>query len=135
MCTAVLIGWGPNTPPPPHFGLIYARALLVSQDRRHLFVTPVTQWLSFVIIRDLKATSAFYTSSTLPHLRLTEKIVLSAKLKETVLMARMALIILISIFIKYCPKESADLVFNNTVRYLKSPPRGGFRNKYSYKAP
>jgi hypothetical protein len=29
-----------NSPPPPAFGLIYTRPLLVSQDRRHLFVTP-----------------------------------------------------------------------------------------------
>jgi hypothetical protein len=29
----------PATPSPPHLGL-YTRALLVSQDRRHLFVTP-----------------------------------------------------------------------------------------------
>ncbi len=38
LCTAVLIGWNPATPPPPlppHLGS-YARALLVSQDRRHL---------------------------------------------------------------------------------------------------
>ncbi len=41
LCTAVLIGWDPATPP---FVRIYAhtRALLVSQDRRHLIVTP---WL------------------------------------------------------------------------------------------
>ncbi len=40
MCTAVLIGWDPATPPlPPHLGS-YTRALLVSQDRRPLFVTP-----------------------------------------------------------------------------------------------
>jgi hypothetical protein len=44
MCTGVLISWDPATPPspPPTFGLIYCtRALLVSQDRRHLFVTPL----------------------------------------------------------------------------------------------
>ncbi len=34
LCTAVLIGWDHATPPS------YTRALLVSQDRRHLFVTP-----------------------------------------------------------------------------------------------
>jgi hypothetical protein len=43
MCTAVLIGRDPATPPPtpslpPHLGS-YKRALLVSQDRRHHFVT------------------------------------------------------------------------------------------------
>jgi hypothetical protein len=32
---------GPRTPPlPPHLGSLYTMALLVSQDRRHLFVTP-----------------------------------------------------------------------------------------------
>ncbi len=43
MCTAVLIGWDPATPPPPpsHLGSC-TRLLLVSQDRRHFFVTP---WL------------------------------------------------------------------------------------------
>jgi hypothetical protein len=40
LCTAVLIGWDPATlPPPPHLGS-FTRALLVRQDRRHLFVTP-----------------------------------------------------------------------------------------------
>ncbi len=40
LCTAVLIGWDPATPPfPPHLGS-YTRALLVSQKRPHLFVTP-----------------------------------------------------------------------------------------------
>ncbi len=40
LCTAVLIGWDSATSPlPPHPGS-YTRALLVSQDRRHLFVTP-----------------------------------------------------------------------------------------------
>jgi hypothetical protein len=35
-----------STPPPPHLGS-YARALLVSQDRRHLCVTP---WRVFFLI-------------------------------------------------------------------------------------
>ncbi len=38
----------PATTPPPHFGS-YTRTLLVSQDRRHLFVTPwfrETEWES-----------------------------------------------------------------------------------------
>ncbi len=40
MCTAVLIGWDPATPPlPPHLDSYY-EALLVNKDRRHLFVTP-----------------------------------------------------------------------------------------------
>ncbi len=39
MCTAVLIGSETLQLPPPHLGL-YTRALLVSQVRRHLFVTP-----------------------------------------------------------------------------------------------
>ncbi len=39
LCTSVLIGREQaTTPHPPHLGL-YARALLVSQGRRHLFVT------------------------------------------------------------------------------------------------
>ncbi len=40
LCTAVLIGRGPASPLPllPHLGS-YPRALLVSQDRRHLFAT------------------------------------------------------------------------------------------------
>jgi hypothetical protein len=37
MCTAVLIVWDPATSP-PHLGS-YTRALLVSQDRRNLYVT------------------------------------------------------------------------------------------------
>ncbi len=41
MCTAVLIGWDPAIPPSPHLGT-YTRALLVSQDRWHLFVTTWT---------------------------------------------------------------------------------------------
>ncbi len=39
---AVLIGWGPATPPPPALGYIS-----VSQDRRHLFVTPWLKWMVF----------------------------------------------------------------------------------------
>ncbi len=49
LCTAVLIGSDPATPPSPRaFGLIqYTRALLVNQDRRHLFVTPCWRvWLT-----------------------------------------------------------------------------------------
>ncbi len=40
LCTAVLMGWDPATPlpPPPQLGS-YTRALLVSQDRRHLIVS------------------------------------------------------------------------------------------------
>ncbi len=37
MCTAVLIGWDPATPPPPHLDS-YTKALLVNKDRRPLFV-------------------------------------------------------------------------------------------------
>ncbi len=41
LCTAILIGWEPATPLlPPHLGSYYTRALLVSQDRRRLFVKP-----------------------------------------------------------------------------------------------
>jgi hypothetical protein len=45
LCTAVLIGWDPATPLlPPHLGS-YTRALLDSQDRRHLFVIPwIIDW-------------------------------------------------------------------------------------------
>ncbi len=43
LCTAVLIGRDPATLPLlPHLGS-YIRALLVSQDRRHLFVTPLIE--------------------------------------------------------------------------------------------
>jgi hypothetical protein len=39
VCTAVLTGCDPATPPPPRiWAHIRARALLVSQDRRHLFL-------------------------------------------------------------------------------------------------
>ncbi len=41
LCTAVLIGWHPATPPlSPPLGL-FTRAQFVSQDRRRLFVTPL----------------------------------------------------------------------------------------------
>jgi hypothetical protein len=41
LCAAVLIGLDPATPPPPPTHLrSYTRALLVTQERRHLFVTP-----------------------------------------------------------------------------------------------
>ncbi len=39
----ILIGWDPATPPPPAFLGSYTRALLVSQDRRYVFVTPCLQ--------------------------------------------------------------------------------------------
>ncbi len=57
MCTAVLIGWGSATattpggvaePPPPQVGLC-TRALLVNQDRRHIFVTPCFSHLHSVL--------------------------------------------------------------------------------------
>ncbi len=39
LCTAVLIGWDPATPPSPSlWAHTYTRALFVSQYRRHLFV-------------------------------------------------------------------------------------------------
>jgi hypothetical protein len=38
----ILIGWDPAPPPPPHLGS-YTRALLVSPDWRHLFVSPCLQ--------------------------------------------------------------------------------------------
>ncbi len=42
LCTAELIGWNPatNPPSPRTWANIHTRALLVSQDRRNLFVTP-----------------------------------------------------------------------------------------------
>ncbi len=49
--TAVLIGWEPaipHPPPPPALGS-YTRALLVSQDRRHLFVI-VTPWVKIHLL-------------------------------------------------------------------------------------
>ncbi len=50
MYTAVLIGWDFRTlPPPPHLNS-YARALLVSQDRRHLFVTPCFPVMSIPLL-------------------------------------------------------------------------------------
>ncbi len=48
-CTAVLIGWDLATPP-PHLGS-YTRALLVSQDRRHLFVIPPSSALQKLTAR------------------------------------------------------------------------------------
>ncbi len=47
----------PRNPPPPAFGL-YTRALLVSQDRRHLFVIP---WKSRIRIILESAVSILYT--------------------------------------------------------------------------
>jgi hypothetical protein len=47
---AQLYSLAETPPPPPHLGS-YTRALLVSQDRRHLFVTPclygIGKWLIF----------------------------------------------------------------------------------------
>ncbi len=40
MCTAVLIGWGP---PSPRICTRITRALLVSKDRQHLFITPLVK--------------------------------------------------------------------------------------------
>ncbi len=45
-CTHWDIGWDPATPPPPHLGS-HTMAQLVSQDRRHLFVTRITDPYSF----------------------------------------------------------------------------------------
>jgi hypothetical protein len=50
MCTAVLIGRDPATTPHPHPPRIgtrhsYTRTLLVSKNRRHLFVTPMSAGL------------------------------------------------------------------------------------------
>ncbi len=48
LCTAVLIGWDPATPLCPSFW-----ALLVSQDRRHHFVTP-WKWASSVVVIEVE---------------------------------------------------------------------------------
>ncbi len=40
LCTAVLIGWDPPPLPSPRIWAHRQGALLVSQDRQHLFVTP-----------------------------------------------------------------------------------------------
>ncbi len=62
MCTAVLIGWDPQLPHPPALGLVqYTRALLVSKDRRHLFVTP---WLNDMKLHFLLACDSAYFSQT-----------------------------------------------------------------------
>ncbi len=58
MCTAVHVGWDPRKPPPPPYLGSYTRALLVSQDRWHLFVTP---WLRATVNFSL------YSSSTICH--------------------------------------------------------------------
>ncbi len=62
MCTAVLLGRDPATPPPipPHLGSC-TKALLVSQDRRNLFMTP---WLSPLRIqpREAVVTSSQWSS-------------------------------------------------------------------------
>ncbi len=40
MCTAVLIGWDPETPPPPALGFTYEGAIGQPRDGRHLFAAP-----------------------------------------------------------------------------------------------
>jgi hypothetical protein len=50
MCTAALIG--PATPPIPSHWDSYPRALLVSKDRRHLFVTPVVDLFAYIVCTD-----------------------------------------------------------------------------------
>jgi len=89
-CTAVLIGWVPATLPPlsPHLGS-YTRALLISQDRRHLFVTPCEKylisltkrcydwtvvWIDMQKIFDLEILAIF---SKIPSVHLFERIIKS----------------------------------------------------------
>ncbi len=44
-----------NRPPPPAFGLIYAKALVVRQARRHLFLTPWVKYLPEVRVADYQS--------------------------------------------------------------------------------
>ncbi len=41
----------PQSPPPPHLGS-YTRALLVSQDRRHLYVAPCLVAIPTYVVRN-----------------------------------------------------------------------------------
>jgi hypothetical protein len=51
-----------NTLPPPAFGLIFERALLVSQERRHLFVTPsLDSLLNYSVLYTLIHTQLYNT--------------------------------------------------------------------------
>jgi hypothetical protein len=50
-CT-VLSGWDPATPPCPPIWTRITRALLVSKDRRHLFVTPCPRWSMDISFKD-----------------------------------------------------------------------------------
>ncbi len=64
MCTAVLIFWDPATlPPPQHLGS-YTRAQLVSQERRHLFVTPRAYDAGIIIIH-LRLITKHFSSNAL----------------------------------------------------------------------
>ncbi len=56
----------PRTPPPPHLGS-YTRALLVSLDRRHLFVTPFVDFTS-TIRRGYPCTPTSFLPSNLHQL-------------------------------------------------------------------
>ncbi len=55
LCTALLIGWDPATPPfpPPQLGS-YTRALLVSQDRRHLFFNPCSNVFAVLLLNSFQ---------------------------------------------------------------------------------
>ncbi len=60
-CTAVLIGWDP----PPRFLSSYTRALLVSQDRRHLSVTPCRSLVNKIDLpRSIKLCMCFSSCGT-----------------------------------------------------------------------
>ncbi len=70
MCTAVLIGWEPATPPPPsHLGSC-TRAQLVSQHRRHLcdpltVIDPDCEYLcELTIMRYSGARGKWFTKKT-----------------------------------------------------------------------
>ncbi len=67
LCTAVLIGWDPATPPlPPHLGS-YTRALLDSKHKRHLEVGLLVVWWDLVWIFTVKVSReiAQFSPSTL----------------------------------------------------------------------
>ncbi len=93
LCTAVLSGWDPATPPPPpsppHLGL-YTRVLLVIQDGRHLFVTlsaPASQWILYQYLRSNSILHSHWGSVMLPGVGHTSRMVEPPVVEETKLAA------------------------------------------------